>query len=111
MALMRRSQGAVEIVVLSGTVDAAAAPTIRQELKALIDSGRTRLVLDLSQVRFVDSSGLFALVSTLKAARSAGGDVGLLQVKPAVRAVIELTRLDRVFALFDDEASAVTKLT
>jgi anti-sigma B factor antagonist len=111
MGISGRSVGRVEVMALSGTLDAAASPEVRTKLEALVEAGRKRLVVDLSGVRFVDSSGFFALVSSYKAARAAGGDVVLLGLPPPVRSVIELTRLHRVFEIFEDEAAAVGKLS
>lgn len=110
MALHSRRHDAVEIVALLDRVDAAAAPPLRESLKGIVDRGRTRLVLDLSGVTFMDSSGLSVLVTTLKTARAAGGDVVLLGLPPTVRSLIQLTRLHRVFLIFDDEATALAAL-
>lgn len=111
MPLTRHSVGPVDVVTLDGRLDAAAAGPVRQELKELIGSGRTRLVVNLAGVGFVDSSGLFALVASFKAARAVGGDVALVGLTPGVRSIVELTRLHRVFEIFDDEAVAVAALS
>lgn len=110
MSLDRRSEGSVEVVTLAGNLNAAVATQTRDEILGVIESGRTRLVLDLGDVRFVDSSGLSVLVSTLKSARSVGGDVVLASLKPEVESIIELTRLHRVLALFGDQETAVASL-
>lgn len=92
----------VQMVSLSGELTAAVAPEVRKELRALLEKGHVRLLLDMSGVSFIDSSGLSALVVTFKAARGAGGDVVLLRPQPTVRSLIELTRLHHVFQIFDD---------
>ena len=69
----------------------------RDRVKNLIADGRTRLVVDLSQVRFIDSFGLGALVSALRVVRAAGGDLKLAAVPSSVGAVLRLTRLHTVF--------------
>jgi anti-anti-sigma factor len=70
------------------------------ELKALLDgtiaAGRTLVVVDMSGIEFMDSSGLGALVGGLRATRAAGGDLRIAQVGPQVRTVLELTTMDRV---------------
>lgn len=108
--LERRAEGNVEVVTLAGNLNAAVATQTRDEILGVIKSGRTRLVLDLGDVRFVDSSGLSVLVSTLKSARSVGGDVVLASLKPEVESIIELTRLHRVLSLFGDQETAVASL-
>lgn len=81
----------------------------RDRVKNLIADGRTRLVVDLGQVKFIDSFGLGALVSALRVVRSANGDLKLACVPPSVEAVLRLTRLSSVFdchATMEDALSA-----
>lgn len=108
--LSRRSNGPVEIVAFSGILDAAATPAARQEIKEVLGDGCVRLVFDLSEVRSIDSSGLSILVTALKSARAAGGDIVLLKPRPVVKTLLELTRLHRVLEIFEDEASAVARV-
>jgi anti-sigma B factor antagonist len=111
VVLASRPAGPAEVVSLSGTLDAWAEPDVRAGLKEVLDRGRTRLVLDLRELRRIDSSGLSALLSVLKAARSAGGDVVLLAPTAAVVSVLRLTRLDQILEAFDDEATALARLS
>lgn len=73
-----------------------AAPALRTELHGLIEGGNTRLVVDLSATEFIDSSGLGALISGLKLARQAGGDLRIAAPTTQVETVLSLTNLDRV---------------
>jgi anti-sigma B factor antagonist len=107
MALDRRSAGPVEVFTFGGRLDAVEAGPARDEIKRAIAEGRQLLVLDLSAVRYMDSSGLFALIASFKHARAAGGDVALIGLSREVRSVIEIARLDRVFEICEDEAAAV----
>ena len=111
MTISRSARGPVDVLSFPGTINAATTAAVRQELKELIQSGRSKLVMDLSGVRFVDSSGLSVFVVALKAAGAAGGDVVLLHLTPEVRSVVELTRLHRVFEIFDDVDAAIAKLS
>jgi anti-sigma B factor antagonist len=61
-----------------------------------VASGETHIVVDLGQVTFIDSSGLGALISALKATRQAGGDLRIADVPEQVMTVLRLTNLDRV---------------
>lgn len=74
----------------------AVAPDLREQLRGLVQGGYSRIVVDLSGVESIDSSGLGALVSGLKAARQAGGDLRITAPGPQVVAVLELTNLDKV---------------
>lgn len=108
--LERRTDGSVEVVHLAHRLDASNAPEVRDELDSLMDRGRHLLALNLDAVSFVDSSGLSVFVHAVKAARAAGGNVNLIQPNPAVRSVLELTRLSRIMEIWDDEPSAVLAL-
>jgi anti-sigma B factor antagonist len=111
MQVSRRKVQDFEVVALDGTLDAAVAQKVRNEFKEMISSGSSQVIVDLEKVKFIDSSGLSALVTGFKAARAAGGDMALINLAPAVRSIIELTRLHRIMEIFDDEASAVERLS
>lgn len=94
------------VAVQERRLDATLAPAFRTELCRLIDGGERRLVLDLAEVRMIDSSGLGAIVSVFK---HLGGQGRLRICNPqdGVRAVFKLTHMDRVFELFDSRDTAV----
>lgn len=102
-----REAATADIVRVRGRFDAAASAEIRRDLVSRIDAGRVRLVVDLGDVDFIDSSGLSVLVMALKRCRQAGGAVALLAPRPEVQAVLDLTRLAQVFGVFAEEAEAV----
>lgn len=110
MTLNHQAQGDVDVVELPPRLVMADAPEARTSLRNLIMQGRNRLVLDLGKVAFIDSSGLSVLISTLKAAQAAHGEVVLLNPSAEVRALIELTRLHQIFEIFEDPKAAVTRL-
>ena len=108
--LERRTDGKVEVVHLISRLDANNAPEVREELDSLMQRGRHRLALNLDRVSFIDSSGLSVFVHAVKAARAMGGNVNLIHPTPAVRSILDLTRLSRIMDIWDDEPSAVTAL-
>ncbi|MDG4594383.1 MAG: STAS domain-containing protein [Candidatus Contendobacter sp.] len=110
MILTHRNIEGIDIVSLSGRLVMADVPQVRQKLLAIVEAGNGKLVLDLKGVGFMDSSGLSVLVSVFKAARAKGGDMVLLGLSPTVRSLIELTRLQHIFSIFDDEATALARL-
>jgi anti-sigma B factor antagonist len=111
MTLDRRSEGPVEVFRFGARLDAVEAGPVRDAIKRAIAEGRSLLVLDLGEVRYMDSSGLFALIASFKSARQVGGDVALVRLSREVRSVIEIARLHRVFEICDDVAAAVAALT
>ena len=98
------------VLAPAGRLDAVTAPELKQRLKALVAQGHEELVVDLSSVPFIDSSGLAALVSGLKAAREAGGTILLAGLSEQARTVFTVTLLDRVFDFYPDVDSAVGAL-
>jgi anti-anti-sigma factor len=86
----------VAVVKPTGRLDLLTASDAKVEFQTLVASGHERLVVDLSQVDSMDSSGLGALISGLKAARLASGDLRIACANPSVLMVLELTRLDQV---------------
>jgi anti-anti-sigma factor len=88
----------IAVVAPRTTVDAFTAPQLREKLVALIDDGVMCFVIDLSDVPFMDSAGMAVLVTTLKRARTAGGNVKLVWPKlDAAQRILKLTRFDQVF--------------
>ncbi len=87
-------------------LDASNADELRQRVNA-VEREHSRLVIDMSQVEFVDSSIIGALVGLLRRARTAGGDVKLAALHPDVEMIFELTRLQRVFRILPSVEEAV----
>jgi len=94
------------VIVPRGRLTLTTAPQLRDAVTDLVDAGRTRLVVDLGGLEFVDSSGLGALVGGLRTTRAAGGDLRLANAAPQVATVLRLTNLDRVLRVHDDAATA-----
>ncbi len=99
------SSGAV-VLRPEGRLNMVAAPDLREQLHGLVSAGHARLVVDLSAVETIDSSGLGALISGLKAARQGGGDLRISAPSEQAMAVLELTNLNRVLKVADSPDSA-----
>jgi len=97
----------VSVVRLTDRFDAYTAPVVKEKLLELQAAGRVKIVVDLSAVDFVDSTGLATLVAGLKHCRKAGGDLMLAGLRPRVKVIFELTRLDRAFQIYENEAEAL----
>ena len=87
-------------------LDASIAVDFKNELFSKIEDGHSRLVLGMSNVEFVDSSGLGALVSALKKIGSQG-ELNVSGVNPAVLTVFKMTRLNKVFSIYDNTDDAI----
>ena len=78
-------------------IDVQNAEEFRKHLLQLIESGTKDVVIDLDNVRFIDSSGLGALVYALREAKLAGGDLKIANVRNQVYAMFKVTRLNKIF--------------
>ena len=100
MTLNTETIANVVIVTLPGeTLDAGNVKVMKDDLAVVLQPG-AKLVFDLSQLRFVDSSGLGLLLSSLRQVHNTGGDLRLCGMNKAVRALFELVRMHRVFEIF-----------
>jgi len=92
---VRAADGGV-VLAQSGRLTVVTAPQLRATVADRIASGDRLIVVDLSATEFVDSSGLGALVSCLKSARQAGGDLRIVAPSEQVSMVLRMTNLDRI---------------
>ena len=104
----RYSEGLV-ILDISGDIDLAHSPAMRKALLGEIKEKHTRKVfLNLKSVRYIDSSGIASLVEGLKASRDNGARMILYGLSPSVREVMELSRLQKIFEIYDSEEQALS---
>ncbi|WP_153394428.1 STAS domain-containing protein [Ornithinicoccus halotolerans] len=96
MEIERTAHGSATVLRCQGRLTMTSASRLREAVDQAVQDGRHRLVADLAETEFVDSSGLGALVSGLKRARQCGGDLRIAAPVEQVRTVLSLTNLDRV---------------
>jgi anti-sigma B factor antagonist len=97
----------VTVVAPAGELDTRTSTGIRDTLTDLVQHGRARLIVDLAQVPYVDSSGLGALVAAMKRARAAGGDLRLCGARHEVKLILETTGLTKQISMDPDRQAAV----
>lgn len=102
-------QGVVTVTLTGPRLDAANAAEFKEAIAKTIEAGESRIVLDMTSIAFIDSSGLGALVGVLKRLGSRG-DLALAALQPPVHKALKLTRMDRIFQVFPDPGSAAIKL-
>ena len=104
-----REVGPVTIVDLSGKISLGeGSALLRKTIRGLLEEGQTRILLNLGDVNYIDSSGLGELVSAFTTAKNQGAQVKLLGLTKKVKDVLQLTKLYTVFDIFDDEAGGIT---
>ncbi|MBB5021007.1 STAS domain-containing protein [Desulfurispira natronophila] len=109
MAFKQEMKGDVVLISIEDErLDAHNSNELKEHIQTQLENSVTHIVVDLSQVRFLDSSGLGALVTGFKNARSSDGDLKLTGIAAQVESILKLTRLYRVFPIYNniDEAIA-----
>jgi anti-sigma B factor antagonist len=101
-------QGHVTLVEASGRIDSMNANELGEALSAQIDGGGLHLVLDLGSVEYMSSAGLREIVSALKKAKRASGDLRIAQPSDRVREVLEMAGLDTIFQIYPSLGDAVS---
>lgn len=107
MRIERSSHGNILVIEAGGRVDSISAEQLGSFLSYEIDSGGRRLVLDLQRVDSIGQDGLWEMMSALKRARRADGDLRLAQPSDRVREALEMSGLDEIFRIFETQADAV----
>ena len=90
----------IMLAPIYGRFDAHQVPVVQKEIDAALASGANTVVLDLSEVNFVDSSALAVMVRTMKHCRERNGELILCGLRQPVRIIFELTHMDRAFRIF-----------
>jgi anti-sigma B factor antagonist len=99
LGLQVTTHGDWTVLSVSGEVDVATAPLLRERVVGLVSDGVDKLVIDLDGVDFLDSTGLGVLVGALKRVRSHDGDLRLACSRPRILKVFEITDLTKVFPI------------
>jgi anti-sigma B factor antagonist len=105
--------GDVVVITPVGEIDVWTAQTLRQALRDLQTGSPPRVVVDLTSVPFIDSTGIGVLVGALRRTRDMGGEFALVVVASGVLKLLEITKLDQVFVVYSslDEAVATSGLS
>ncbi len=106
MEILEEKVNDVAVLKLQGRLEASSAKDIKEKVDLLSKENRVKLVIDMGGIDFIDSSGLGALVSSLRSVNKLGGDIKIAALQDQVRAIFELTRLHRIFGIFDDSNAA-----
>ncbi|HWD54926.1 MAG TPA: STAS domain-containing protein [Acidimicrobiales bacterium] len=101
-----RLAGALPVIAVSGEIDVATAPQLRETLHRVIAEGGSTVVLDLLGITFLDSTALGVLVGALKRCRELGGDLHVVLADPRIMKIFEITGLTNVFTITDSLQAA-----
>jgi anti-sigma B factor antagonist len=108
VSITERQAGDVIILGVEGNiVTGESADMVRGSIQRLLAEGRRKFLLDMAQVRWIDSIGIGELVSALVSVTRAGGQIKLLKVRDNIKEQLSITGIQTIFAIYDDESEAL----
>ncbi len=107
---VRKVAGNVPVIDLKGEVDVYTAPKFKTAMIDLIDEGNYNVVVNLTNVQYMDSAGLGALVSGLKRVREHNGTINLVSPTVPVQRVLDITRLSKILNIYSSEQQALQSI-
>lgn len=118
LSMSTRTVAGHRVLEVGGEIDVYTAPQLRERLVTLVEDGARHVIVDLSRVEFLDSTGLGVLVGALKRLRGVNGDLALVCAQERLLKIFRITGLDRVFtiresvevAMSDDTGGAGTAM-
>ena len=110
MEIIEETVKDVSIIQLVGRLDASCASELKAYVLSMISDNKINILVDLSQVDFIDSSGLGMLVACLRSVTKAEGTFKITSLQENPKNLFETTRLDRVFTVFDNREEALNEL-
>jgi anti-sigma B factor antagonist len=106
----RVERGDVVVLVMRGSLDVQNSASIKAETAAFEQAGTKKILVDLGELRQIDSSGVGALMSLYKRVRNAGGQVCFAAAAGQPKAVLKVLRFDKTFAVYDTIDEAMQRL-
>ena len=107
MNVRREDHGRGVLLVVEGQVDMHTSPELRRHLRQALAARSTPIVTDLTEVSFIDSSGLATLIEALQGVGQYGGELRLAGLQPVVRNLFQLSNLSTIFQIHETRADAL----
>jgi len=98
------------VIAIAGEIDLFTAPDMKAALIGAIDAGKTRIVVDLSQTSFLDSTALGVLIGAIKRLRARDGALTIVNTEPTIAKTFEITGLDQIFTITESREEAIAAL-
>jgi anti-sigma B factor antagonist len=106
LEIRKRKDEKITVLEIEGEVDLYSSPNLRSELLGLTNTRTKAVIIDLADVKYMDSSGVATLVEALQQVGKYGGKLKLVNLREAVKDVFELSRLDKVFDIYQNMEDA-----
>ncbi len=97
----------ITLIILRGEIGTETVNQFKDKIDQIVNDGKSKLIMDFQEVNYLNSMGLGVVAATLKKVKKVKGDLKLINLSPAVQELFELTRLTKVFEIFDSEENAV----
>lgn len=111
MQIETRTEAKTFVIALSGEIDLDSSPEVRKTIIAATQTKKPQILIDLTQVTYMDSSGIATLVEGLQYSNQNKGTFVVAGLGPGVREVFELSRLDKIFTIYTDVSKALERLS
>lgn len=108
MAVKIENKGGLSVCYIDGEIDINTSPGIKKAFDKVLSAKTPKIVINLSKVTYVDSSGLATLVEILKNMRAYNGKMKLANMAPKIKSLFEITKLDKLFDIKASEEEAIT---
>ncbi len=107
MNIKSYEQDGVAVFQVNGEINISTSPELR---KLFEKEQKKKIVIDFEKVTYIDSSGLATLVEVLKKTKTQGGSLGLASMSDKVKSLFEITKLDKLFSIFQNQNDAVNSV-
>ena len=111
MKIDARASDGVTVLDIHGKITIEVTAQLRKELADLLEAGRNKILLNLGDVSFMDSSGIGELVRSYHSVMRAEGEVKLLNLTKKIKALLAITKLLTIFECYDDESEAIASFS
>lgn len=108
MSVKIETKNGLTVCHVEGEIDINSSPGIKKSFDKVLSSKTPKIIVNLSKVTYVDSSGLATLVEILKNMRSYGGRLRLTNLSSKVKSLFEITKLEKLFEIMADEQDAIS---
>jgi anti-sigma B factor antagonist len=95
------------VIAPEGEIDLHSSVLVKEQIEPLIDARRAKVVVDLSGVSYIDSSGLAIFIEAMQRVQEYGGAFALCGLRESLQHIFAIARLDQVFRIFPDQAAAL----
>ncbi len=100
----------ITVIEVAGEVDVYTATELREALNEVIDNGQNHIIVNMQNVKYMDSSGFGTLLSAMKRVRPIGGSVNLVRCNNAIERMLKITRLNTVFQMHGSLEEALSEI-